>query len=64
MMIIHEYLKKNTTCRKKTTRYAGIPAEQSEIPVSRASLFFIWQFEDFYEELAIAPRSRQTETVS
>ena len=47
---------------EKTARFAGISAKQSEIPVSRASSFFIWQLEDFYKELVIEPRSRQTET--
>ena len=41
--------------RKKT-------AKQIEIPVSWASSFFIGQLEDFYKELVIEPRSRQTET--
>ena len=48
--------------RKKTARFAEISAKQSEILVSRASSFFIWQLEDFYKELEIEPRSRQTET--
>ena len=48
--------------RKKQPVFAEISAKQSEIPVSRASSFFIWQLEDFYKELVIEPRSRQTET--